>query len=114
MNPDLISIESMTSFMFIISSGYITLLLGYYFADMSNFFYKSLKDFDKATQTAIIGIIIYLTGYFLSPDLFSMVFSEKISVIHVYIIIIIEVYLIIIISYLISLLLKISGDINKH
>jgi len=106
MSYEILSIKSLMSFVFIIASGYATLLWAYRDANKLDYFYRNLKDFDKITQTTLIGALIYLIGYFIFPDGFSMIFSSENPSSAIYIIMVIEIYLIIVLSSILSYIIE--------
>ncbi len=76
MSGEMISSGTIYPFLFIIASGYVTLLWGYRDAGLLDYFYNGLKEFDKIVQTTFAGAIIYFAGYYLSPDEFIRVFAS--------------------------------------
>ena len=108
MSGDILSLKSILPFLFIIASGYITLLWSYRDANKLDYFYNNLKEFDKATQTTFIGILIYLFGYFVNPDLFSIIFSDVFPTTpEIFSILTTEIILIVLLSIILSQIIKI-------
>ena len=116
MSAEILSINALLSFLFIIASGYTTLLWSYRDADKLDYFYKHLKDFDKATQSTLIGGIIYFIGYFISPEYFFSIFSEGFSnIVNFYVIGVIEIFLIITFSSIFAgIIQKVHGKKRRR
>ncbi|MBU4245776.1 MAG: hypothetical protein ABIF85_07340 [Nanoarchaeota archaeon] len=112
-----ITITTVYPFLFIIASGYVTLLWGYRDAGLLNHFYDGLKEFDKAVQTTLTGVVIYIAGYYLSPNTFIGIFTSfPIKLPDFFAIAAVEVFLILVTSsFAAAILRKIhKGHQNKE